>query len=516
MHVLSETGWVDSYVPYHRHAGQIRISVRAWFRTYEIDDTFVSYRRSVRKVYEYARAYGLVSTFRKATSRSAEKTRNEKYLAFGWGVAEDMDAERGIKPGDAVCFVAPFHPPCVDQVSLHGALVKLLPQRPADLDSEGFVFTGNLSSDDWAWQKIAGWTDWSGMPLDRSFLDRTFQKLESALFLPDISDGLLKLPVGGTEPPTQKEVVAGRPGRKRAVMFGMGQYAKVMVAPRMGRYMDIACWHEVDPTQLGVSTKHRAELRTSIHPEPDEQYDVYLVAGFHHTHTPIALVGLSQGASVLVEKPVATTSEQVDQLVECLAQSSGKLYVGYHKQYSPLNRYLERDLQITDSTPVSLRCVVYEVPLPNRHWYHWPNSRGRIISNGCHWIDYFLHLNKSCKPTRIESTRRANGDVLVLIDLENDASLTLVITEQGSARLGVRDLIHFTVGRRTAVIADQCHYVAESSERILRKTKVGRNASQNEMYHSIGRRIASDAEGDSSRSIEISARTVVEAEDRLS
>src|SRR5262249_29952697 len=159
-----------------------------------------------------------------------------------------------------------------------------------------------------------------------------------------------------------------------------------------------------------------------------------------------------------------------------MKRSKGRLFAGFHKRYSPFNELLRTDLQITSERPVSYRAIVFEIPLPKNHWYLWPNSQGRIVCNGCHWIDHFLFLNDFCAPTRIESRRLGNDDVDVIIDLENGASFSLVITEHGSTRLGVRELLNITAGDRTANIQDERRYSAESSTRLLRREKANRYA----------------------------------------
>ena len=110
-------------------------------------------------------------------------------------------------------------------------------------------------------------------------------------------------------------------------------------------------------------------------------------------------------------------------------------------------------------------------------------------------MDYFLFLNHFCRPSRIEATRQSNGDTVVLVDLHNDASLSLVLTEHGSSRLGVREVVHLTVGTRTATLIDDFRYEAESHSRSVRKTSLGKLTSFRRMYDTIGRRIGSRSFG---------------------
>src|SRR5690606_27250969 len=126
-------------------------------------------------------------------------------------------------------------------------------------------------------------------------------------------------------------------------------YAKTAIYPRVKRYVDIRGWHEIDPTQIGPIDRERPfQLRTSMFPEPDELYDVYFVAGFHHTHASIAIHGLQQDADVVVEKPLVTTFEQLDQLLASLRESRGRFFAGFQKRYNPLNKIFRADASVSD------------------------------------------------------------------------------------------------------------------------------------------------------------------------
>ena len=519
MHVLGTKGWSDDYVPYYLHDRQIRISVRLWLRVKPIQDAYVIYQSDWRKVLTYARNFGIRSTLKKVVSRRSERTRNLKCLAIGWGQVTEIGSavnREDLRPGQNVWFVAPFHPQCVDEVCLSHELVRPLPTEPVGWDS-AFVFTGDYSAADFDWDKVAGWSEWSGRCLDQQLLENVFHRLAPTILNRQSLPGLTALPATSekTTPPAISNL-AQCGSRKQAVMFGMGQYAKTAVAPRISKYLDIACWHEIDPTQIGPRSERHSDLRTSMVPEAGEHYDVYLIAGYHHTHAPIAIAGLSAGADVVVEKPLATTIAQLDALVAELSRAKGRFFAGFHKRYNPLNELLRQDLNISSgSNPVSYHSIVFEIPLPKNHWYLWPNSRGRIVCNGCHWIDHFLYLNNFSPPRRIDSRRAANGDVTVLMDLENGASFSVTITDHGSSRLGVREQTSITLGDRTATIEDDRKYRAESSTRILRKASVKRYVATDIMYKTIGERILSGAPGDSMASVDVSTRAMLVAEDGI-
>src|SRR5437588_10574935 len=82
-------------------------------------------------------------------------------------------------------------------------------------------------------------------------------------------------------------------------------------------------------TELGaghVFTDHRALLEADL----VDAVDVCLP---HHLHAPVTIDCLEAGLHVLVEKPIATTLDEADRMVDA-AQHAGKiLMVGHNERY---------------------------------------------------------------------------------------------------------------------------------------------------------------------------------------
>ncbi|MCC7087362.1 MAG: Gfo/Idh/MocA family oxidoreductase [Pirellulales bacterium] len=519
MRVLTAGGWKNGFLAYHLHEQQVRIAVRLWLRVHPINDAFVAYDRADwRKAIDYVRNIGLAGTWRKIRSRLSERERNRKYVAIGWG--ELVEAGPGCscdtRPRSLVGFIAPFHPAALDEVCLHQGLV-----RPVTLETgrwnQSTVYTGDLSVPEFNWNEIAAWSEWSGVALDQSILDQVFDRVLPNVLQKGPAPDLVQLSSGGDassdiQPPSRS---IHRTDRKRAVIFGMGQYAKTVIAPKISSVVEISGWYEIDPTQIGPIDHASYEARTSMFPQDGDEYDVYFVAGFHHTHTPIAIHALRNNADVVVEKPLATTTAQLDLLLDGMRASHGRFFAGFHKRYNPVNQLIRTEIAEGQDQALSYRAIVHEIPLPAKHWYHWPNSGGAIICNGCHWIDHFLFLNNFSRPTRIDSRWMANGDIVVLMDLQNGASFSLVLTKHGSARLGVREIVWITAGDRTATVVDDRQYSAESSRRFLRKIRFHRHAASQQMYHEIGRRLVGELAGDSLESVDVSTRAMLVAAHNL-
>ena len=254
---------------------------------------------------------------------------------------------------------------------------------------------------------------------------------------------------------------------------------------------------------------------TSPRHRNDEAYDVALIAGYHHSHAPLACEALRRGSAVVVEKPVATTREQLQELVETMRETGGRVFTCLQRRYTELNELARRDLQVKPGDPISYHAIAYEVPLPERHWYRWKNSGSRLLSNGVHWIDHFLFLNDYAPVRHMDLNVASDGTINCSIELENTAYFTLVLTDQGSERIGVQDHVELRAHGVTVKLVNAVDYVAESADRVLRRKRIRKLGNYAAMYQEISKRIVEGHEGDGIHCIERSAGVVLALEERL-
>jgi predicted dehydrogenase len=323
------------------------------------------------------------------------------------------------------------------------------------------------------------------------------------------------------EPPLPISEVHVRPAPvasadlKKAVVFGYGHYAKTNILPNVRSSIWIGAVHEVDPTQIPSDRAGIPVWDTSPQPRRDEGYDVYLIASYHHTHAPLAIEALRRGAYAVVEKPIAVDHDQLDALISAVETAKRGYFGCFHKRYSPLNDLALHDLRQPPGAPIDYHCVVYEVPLPDLHWYRWPNSKSRLVSNGCHWIDHFLYMNGFAEVSTF-TLERSPSDVLnCSVTLENGAYFTMVLTDKGGERIGLQDYVEMRSDDVTVKVVNNAIYLAEDRDRIVRRKRINKILPYKHMYRMIARRIANDEGGDTVQSICVSTRLVLDLEDEL-
>jgi predicted dehydrogenase/threonine dehydrogenase-like Zn-dependent dehydrogenase len=185
-------------------------------------------------------------------------------------------------------------------------------------------------------------------------------------------------------------------------MVGAGNYGSRVLLPALvktGARLDTLV------TSAGVSGVHhgrRAGFETASTDFAEgvlanQRINTVVIASRHDSHAELAAQCLAAGLNVFVEKPLALDEESLAK-VEALAKarpaasSGGALIVGFNRRFAPLVVTLKQLLQAV-SAP---KCFVYTVNAGFIPAEHWTQQRevggGRILGEGCHFIDLLRHL----------------------------------------------------------------------------------------------------------------------------
>jgi len=128
--------------------------------------------------------------------------------------------------------------------------------------------------------------------------------------------------------------------------------------------------------------------------------DVDIVAvvcphGYHAEHTVRAA---EHGKHVIVEKPMATSVAECDQMIQAAAKNGVKLMVAHSRRFFPL---VKQAKQLLDNGAIGRILMLRQLFSHNArtfgtapgHWMSDPNlSMGFFIGYGCHQLDMTLHL----------------------------------------------------------------------------------------------------------------------------
>jgi predicted dehydrogenase len=150
----------------------------------------------------------------------------------------------------------------------------------------------------------------------------------------------------------------------------------------------------------GVSAVHFgrkygfAEASTESAPVlANHDIDTVVVATRHNAHADQVLAALRAGKHVFCEKPLCLTLEELAEIeIEARARPTQLLMVGFNRRFAP-HVVRMRSLLDTIAEPKNFIMTVNAGEIPPEHWTQDPDvGGGRIIGEGCHFIDLLRHL----------------------------------------------------------------------------------------------------------------------------
>lgn len=516
MKILTGKKWQNGFLDYYCNRKEYRIQVLAWKNLEKIEGPYYIRPKSLKMALRYLPVVGFYGLFTKAWSRFREQRRNDKYVSCGIGKIIETGDNSEFKNNDIIAFIAPSHPHLVERLTLPQEFIfnidkDILPQLSS---KEILLYSLNQRSESNHWlQDVISWSIYSGKDISQELKEKLEQGLIQEIKNTDWNNcKKINIQIPTIIKETKGEVKK-LDSRKSGVLFGFGNYAKTNIISFMKPFVNITTIHEIDPTQIWQKSAQKWD--SNPFPRDNEKYDVYFVASYNHTHTPITLNALKQGAYAVVEKPVAMDYEELEEIEKAIKQFGPKVFIGFHKRYSVFNDWAKKDLGVKPGDPISYHSVVYEISQPKYFWYSWLISRSTFFANGCHQIDHFLHLNDFSKPKDFDIKLLQDNAIEVWIELENGAVFTTVFSEKGSTRIGPRDHVELKVPGRNIRITDNIFYLAEDETRIIRKRKMYKTNSYRDMYIKIGKRIANNEQGDSLKSIMVSTKLMLDLEEKL-
>jgi predicted dehydrogenase len=186
-------------------------------------------------------------------------------------------------------------------------------------------------------------------------------------------------------------------GRIAMIGFiGAGNYASAVLIPAFRATG--ARLHTV-VSAGGVSSVHVARKFSVAHASTDSDalladpaIDTVVVSTRHDSHARFVLAARAAGKHVFVEKPLCLTHDELDRIEAAYRAPSPLLMVGFNRRFAP---HVQRMRALLDATP-GPKFIVITVnagAIPANHWTQDPAvGGGRILGEGCHFIDLARHL----------------------------------------------------------------------------------------------------------------------------
>jgi predicted dehydrogenase len=193
-------------------------------------------------------------------------------------------------------------------------------------------------------------------------------------------------------------------GSASVAFIGSGNYSTAVLIPA---FRSAGARLRTVASSGGVSGLHAARKfgfeRTTTDTESvfrDPEVDAVVVSTRHDSHAEMVCRALRAGKHVFVEKPLALRSEEVTEIMAAHAEAAATgqipiLMVGFNRRFSPQVQRIERLLEGVPG-PKAFVMTVNAGAIPAEHWTQDPMAGGgRIVGEGCHFIDLIRHLARS-------------------------------------------------------------------------------------------------------------------------
>ncbi|MCF6806994.1 bi-domain-containing oxidoreductase [Thiotrichales bacterium 19S9-12] len=179
--------------------------------------------------------------------------------------------------------------------------------------------------------------------------------------------------------------------------LGAGNYASRTLVPAF-KQTDVNLKSIV--SSQGVTTKlvaKKAGFSQSLTDEhllyQDNDLDLIVIATRHNQHARQVISALDANKHVFVEKPLALTLDEVEQIKSAYTKADNRLLmVGFNRRFAPQVQTIKRLLD-QEKMPKSFIMTVNAGDIPKEHWTQDKCvGGGRIIGEGCHFIDLLRFL----------------------------------------------------------------------------------------------------------------------------
>jgi predicted dehydrogenase len=247
-------------------------------------------------------------------------------------------------------------------------------------------------------------------------------------------------------------------------VLGAGNYANATFLPAGRSAGRVDCVGIA--SAAGLTARHAAQkfgfnYATSSDQEvlQDEQVKIVAILTRHNLHAAQTISALKNQKAVYCEKPLAISENDLSLVQDALMEAvSSMLMVGYNRRFAPFSLRL-KDFLSDRSEPMVIHYRVNAGFIPLNHWVHDPLiGGGRLIGEGCHFIDYLSFLTGNLpikvKAYALPDNGRYHQDNFTLNLTYPDGSIGTVTYLANGDKSFPKERVEVFCGGKVAVLDD--------------------------------------------------------------
>ena len=265
---------------------------------------------------------------------------------------------------------------------------------------------------------------------------------------------------GGSRAPSPR-----RSGRPRVGVIGTGSFAERILIPAIrAAGADLA---SVASAQGRPSAIAEATLETSPETLIASGLDAVFVATRHDSHAGLAAAALRAGIPVFVEKPLALTHAELQEVGEAWASAGVPAMVGFNRRHAAAAAEVRAGLS-RRSGPAVVAIRVNAGSVAPGHWtLDLDVGGGRILGEVCHFVDLAADL-LDADPVEVSATAARSGaapqaseDLVATVRFSDGSVATVAYTAHGDSGVGKERVEAFAGGE--AWLIDDWRSITHSS-----------------------------------------------------
>lgn len=266
-------------------------------------------------------------------------------------------------------------------------------------------------------------------------------------------------------------------GKIRLALAGAGGFALAMHLPNLDKLKELyqltTVMSRTGANAVMAANRFGAAKATTDYEEviQDPDIDLVLIATRHDQHAEMVLRALRAGKNVFVEKPLAITEAQLQEIEQYFREtgSTPLLMTGFNRRFSPAVQAI-RALIAGRTSPMIVNYRMNAGFIPGDHWVHGPQGGGRNIGEACHIYDLFNALT-GCAYEKVEATAiapssqhwRRNDNFVANVRYADGSVCSLTYTALGDKSYAKERCEIYVDGR--VIVLDDFKSVTVSSKR---------------------------------------------------
>jgi len=169
----------------------------------------------------------------------------------------------------------------------------------------------------------------------------------------------------------------------------------------------------------------------------DSDIDLVFITTRHDSHAELVIKAIKSNKNIFVEKPLAISSKQLNDIINAYQKSKSKVLVGYNRRFSNFSKIIKNLIGNTNS-PINIIANMNAGRLPIDSWINDLDiGGGRIVGEACHLIDlcnYFTNdiVSEVCMNSLENHSKKNTENASILLKYNNGSNAVINYFSNGS------------------------------------------------------------------------------------